>query len=66
MGRDAALSRLAPAHDTEAFVATARALLAKDDDRAALAARGEKTYRERFALDHTIRALRGAVEGAAA
>ncbi len=57
---------LAPATDIESVVATVRALLAKDDDRAALAVRGEKTYRERFALDHTIRALRGAVEGAAA
>ncbi len=57
---------LADAHDTESLVATARGLLAKDDDRAALAARGETAYRELFALSHTIRALRGAVEGAAA
>ena len=57
---------LAAASDTESLVAAARALLAKDDERAALAARGETTYRERFALDYTIRALRGAVEGAAA
>jgi glycosyltransferase involved in cell wall biosynthesis len=57
---------LAAAHDTEALVAAARGLLTKDDDRAALAAQGEKTYRELFALSHTIRALRGAVEGAAA
>jgi glycosyltransferase involved in cell wall biosynthesis len=57
---------LAPAHDTESFVASAQALLLKDDDREALAARGAKVYRERFALDHTIRTLRGAVEGAAA
>ena len=57
---------LVPALDTDAFVAAARALLANDDDRAALAARGAKVYRERFALDHTIRTLRGAVEGTAA
>ena len=57
---------LAAATDIESVVATVRTLLAKDDDRAALAVRGEKTYRECFALDHTIRALRGAVEGAAA
>jgi glycosyltransferase involved in cell wall biosynthesis len=52
--------------DNDAFVACARALLANDDDRGALAARGAQVYRERFALDHTIRTLRGAVEGAAA
>ena len=57
---------LAPARDAESFVATALTLLSEDGERAALAARGEKVYRERFALDHTIRALRGAVEGAAA
>lgn len=57
---------LTAASDTDAFVAAALRLLAQDDERTALAARGEKTYRERFALDHTIRALRGAVEGAAA
>jgi hypothetical protein len=52
--------------DNDAFVACARALLANDDNRGALAARGAQVYRERFALDHTIRTLRGAVEGAAA
>ncbi len=57
---------LAAASDIESLVAAVRSLLATDDDRAALAARGEATYRARFALDHTIRALRGAVEGAAA
>jgi glycosyltransferase involved in cell wall biosynthesis len=57
---------LIPALDDDAFVATARALLANDDDRAALAARGARVYGERFALDHTIRTLRGTVEGAAA
>jgi glycosyltransferase involved in cell wall biosynthesis len=57
---------LADALDTESFVATARRLLAQDDERAALAARGEKTYRELFALPHTIRGLRGAGESAAA
>ena len=57
---------LAAACDTASFVASAQALLSKDDDRTALAARGEKAYRERFALSHTIRTLRGASEGAAA
>ncbi len=57
---------LAPAFDIGAFVAAAQALLSSDEDREALAARGAKVYRERFALDHTIRTLRGAVEGAAA
>jgi len=52
--------------DNDAFVASARALLANGDDRGTLAARGAQVYRERFALDHTIRTLRGAVEGAAA
>ncbi len=56
---------LTPASDPASLVTAALGLLAKDDGRAALAARGEKTYRERFALDYTIRALRGAVEGAA-
>jgi glycosyltransferase involved in cell wall biosynthesis len=57
---------LIPASNAESLVAAARGLLATDDERAALAARGEKTYRERFALDHTVRALRGVVEGTAA
>jgi len=57
---------LAPARDTGSLVATALALLSKDDERAALAARGDRVYRERFALEHTVRALRGSVEGAAA
>lgn len=57
---------LASARDTEPFVAAARALLSRDDDRLALAARGETAYRELFALTHTIRTLRAAVEGAAA
>lgn len=57
---------LAPAHDTDSQVATALSLLSQDHERAALAARGERLYRERFALDHTIRTLRGEIEGAAA
>lgn len=63
---DAGAVALVPALDTDRFVAAARALLANGDDRTALAARGARVYRERFALEHTIRALRGAVEGAAA
>jgi glycosyltransferase involved in cell wall biosynthesis len=57
---------LTDAGHTEALVRSARDLLADDESRAALAARGEKTYRERFDLMHTIQTLRGAVEGAAA
>jgi glycosyltransferase involved in cell wall biosynthesis len=57
---------LAPADDMTGLARMAQTLLADDDARAALAARGEKTYRDRFSLAHTIRALRGAVEGAAA
>lgn len=57
---------LAPARDTDSQVAAALSLLSQDHERAALAARGERLYRERFALDHTIRALRGEIEGAAA
>jgi hypothetical protein len=53
---------LAPARDTGSQVAAALTLLSRDEARGALAARGERVYRERFALDHTIRALRGAVE----
>jgi glycosyltransferase involved in cell wall biosynthesis len=45
--------------DGRAFVETACRLLADPGDRAALATRGERTYRERFALEHTIAALRG-------
>jgi hypothetical protein len=57
---------LAEAGNADALVETTLSLLAAGDERAALAARGERTYRERFALAHTIRALRGAVEGAVA
>ena len=57
---------LAAAQDPGSVVALARALLADDKNREALAARGERVYLERFALAHTIRTLRGALEGAAA
>ena len=57
---------LAAAHDTASFVALAHAFLSDDKEREALAARGEQVYLERFALAHTIRTLRGALEGAAA
>ena len=57
---------LAPASDIQTLVASTLELLSNAGDRSALAARGENTYRERFALDHTIRALRRTVEGAAA
>jgi len=57
---------LAGAGDSEWFIASALSLLAAEGERAALAERGERTYRQRFALSHTVRSLRGAVEGAAA
>ena len=47
------------ADDGCAFVEAARRLLADAGERGALARRGERTYRERFALEHTIAALRG-------
>jgi len=57
---------LTSAGDNQSFVRSAHALLADHNGRAALAARAEKTYRERFSLAQTIEKLRGAVEGAAA
>jgi glycosyltransferase involved in cell wall biosynthesis len=54
---------LEPAGDTPAIVRTARALLADDNRRAALATRGERTYGERFALGHTVDKLRESVAG---
>jgi len=57
---------MAPAGDVSALVRAVTALLADEGARAALAARGEKTYREHFALQHTIAALRASAEGAAA
>jgi glycosyltransferase involved in cell wall biosynthesis len=50
------------AGDTPAMVAAARALLAHPADLQALAARGDDTYRRRFALVHTIETLRRARE----
>ncbi len=57
---------LAAARDSGSFVALAQALLSDEKKREALAARAEQVYLERFALAHTIRTLRGALEGAAA
>jgi hypothetical protein len=57
---------LAAARDSGSFVSVAQALLSDEKTREALAARGEQVYLERFALAHTIRTLRGALEGAAA
>jgi glycosyltransferase involved in cell wall biosynthesis len=57
---------LAAARDTGSCVALAHTLLSDEKKREALAARGEQVYLERFALAHTIRILRGALEGAAA
>jgi glycosyltransferase involved in cell wall biosynthesis len=54
------------AGDTPAMVAAARLLLARPTDLQALAARGDDTYRRRFALVHTIEALRRARETAVA
>jgi glycosyltransferase involved in cell wall biosynthesis len=53
-----------PAGDIQGLVSAARRLLADDEARAALGARADQTYRERFAIGHTIRRLRGAAEGA--
>ena len=58
--------RMTPAGDGQAFVTAARMLLADPGARQALAERGQATYGERFALEHTIGALRQAAEGAAA
>jgi hypothetical protein len=49
---------MADAGDAAAFADAARALLSRPADRLALAARGDETYRRRFALEHTIDALR--------
>ena len=54
------------AGDTPAFVAAARTLLARREDLNALAARGDDTYKRRFALEHTIDALRATRESAVA
>ena len=50
---------LVPASDAAALVRTARDLLADTPARASLAARALATYESRFALRHTIDALRG-------
>ncbi|HSC28356.1 MAG TPA: hypothetical protein VLD67_13840, partial [Vicinamibacterales bacterium] len=57
---------LVPSGDPRQLVEAARALLADGQARAALGARGEAVYRARFALEHTITALRGRPAGAAA
>jgi hypothetical protein len=54
---------LTPAGDDRAFIESARCLLSEPDERMALAARGASTYRDRFALAHTIDTLRGAAVG---
>jgi spore maturation protein CgeB len=51
------------ARDRSAFVPAAHALLTDDEERAALAQRGSRTYAERFALAHTIATLRASIEG---
>jgi hypothetical protein len=54
-----------PAGDIQGLVAAARRLLSDDEARAALGVRADQTYRDRFAIGHTIRRLRGGVDGAA-
>jgi glycosyltransferase involved in cell wall biosynthesis len=58
------------AEDGRSFVDEARRLLGDPGERIELALRGERAYRERFALEHTIAALRGermpGIEAAAA
>jgi glycosyltransferase involved in cell wall biosynthesis len=49
---------MTPAGDAGAYVAAALRLIADGTARAALGARGLEVYRDRFALEHTIRALR--------
>ena len=61
MWADTGAVALAAARDTGSFVALAEALLSDEKQREALAARGERVYLERFALEHTIRTLRGAL-----
>ena len=56
---DTAAVAMTPAGDDEALVAAARRLLTDASERNALARRGETTYRERFALSHTLDVLRG-------
>lgn len=50
---------MTPAGDARAYVTAALRLIADSGARAALGARGLEVYRNRFALEHTIRALRG-------
>lgn len=50
---------MTPAGDDDALIAAARRLLNDATERNALARRGETTYRERFALSHTLEVLRG-------
>lgn len=57
---------MTPAGDTAAYVGKALALLSRPDDLRALASRGDETYRRRFALVHTIAALRRTRETAVA
>lgn len=56
---------MTPAGDARAYVTAALRLIADRADRAALGARGLEVYRDRFALEHTIRALRGGTAVAA-
>jgi glycosyltransferase involved in cell wall biosynthesis len=51
---------LAPGHDPSAAVAAARRLLADPAARVALGGRGRSLYANRFALPHTVAALRAA------
>jgi glycosyltransferase involved in cell wall biosynthesis len=57
---------LTPAADRGAYVESARRLLADPIERAALALRGNTTYRERFSLERTVSALRGVAAGVVA
>jgi hypothetical protein len=57
---------MTPAGDAPALVAAVRSLLARPADLQALAARGDDTYRRRFALVHTVETLRRSPETAVA
>jgi glycosyltransferase involved in cell wall biosynthesis len=54
------------AGNTRAFTSAARALLSNRNELSALAARGDDAYRRRFAIEHTIDALRATRESAVA
>jgi len=55
---------LAPASDPGRFVEQVERLLASDEQRSSLAARGRSVYRERFSVERVIATLRGDIPAA--